>query len=516
MWYNIFVFNYNNNYFMQELNNIFKSSYSIVNSEAADSYGKLISGPLETGAGKKTTRLDLLGQNHLSGPASTAGYVYVETIEKGCWAPIKEWILSKMDRRFVRATLNKGAENQAIFINVNSLSKRFGITKDEIYRSAKEGNLEELIQEAQKQYAQREQQIDDLYQNTLKNYLVSMKTDQLYTSDTKSMTGMTPQTLHKLIGLSLTLLKTASSSFIELEGQRFLFQKNRDGIEFFLFSQSTIGEGCFGQVKEVTRLWTGTTHIAKLAANPSVGEELKNEFFILNWLHSKGRVRGVQKAPYRVFDLKNGNAHKIGYIAPRYDYDLEVWTFSKMPLQYQLECAHQLLDGLQACASRNVRLGDIKPSNCLIKVTKTENGKIHECVLSDFGGAKQLTDKEVIEWGIGAPDYICHQDYQEFKRLKEKLNKAAQKGNKQEKILEKMRQIQKARDVYALGLTFQEIFEIDLLPKQLGEKLELLIDQMTCSDYKKRPAAKDAFQKLNDMTPIIQRKIRTSRKYRKK
>lgn len=79
---------------------------------------------------------------------------------------------------------------------------------------------------------------------------------------------------------------------------------------------------------------------------------------------------------------------------------------ASMPMGEVLELFRQLQNGLAEMHSQRCIHGDIKPENCLIKYA--EGNIPAKCVLTDFGGAKIMTDTMSIN--IYTPIYIAPDD----------------------------------------------------------------------------------------------------------
>lgn len=493
-------------------------------STAAESYEKLPG--MEVGSGRKTTRLNLSLQTEQCAAATTAIHVYVETIGSGKWATRKEKILATLNRWFVPLTLkDKGGNTHKIFVNVSSLSKRLGIAKNEIAKAAQAGNLEELIKTKQQEIWQHEERVVAQYHAIMSQYEAPPPQESsdihqagMIKRGFKEETGISPTTLYKVIGLGLAIKKT---QFLIVDKQKLAVIKNGDKVEFLHFTRKVLGKGGFGRVELIHNFATKEKIVSKIAhqyklpwlrtatyyrvkgLNKEAQNNLKNEYTILTFLHAEGPQIGIQKAPYGVFDIVGEEGvSQVGYLAPLYDNTLEKWPLKKMSTTDRFMCAWQLMQGLKTCKRKHVVLGDIKPENCLLKAHTEPDEVPYECVLSDFGGARQIDPTTVLDWGVYTQKYVCTDDKIEFDRLirEHKTSTWERIG-----IEKRLGLILQARDVYALGLTISALLQgANDLSKETRDAVSTLIKRMTDFDYNKRISIEVAFAGLQAIIKDLQ------------
>lgn len=509
-------------------------------STAADSYEKLPG--TEIGSGRKTTRLNLSLQTEQCASANTAIHIYVENIGSGKWGARKDKILTNLSRWFVPITLaDKDGHNHKIFVNVSSLSKRLGVSKEEIARAAQAGKLEELIKAKQQVIWQHEERVVAQYHAIMSQYEAPPPQESpdihqagMKKGEFKQETGISPTTLYKVIGLGLAITKT---QFLIVDKQKLLATKNGDAVEFFHFTRKVLGRGGYGRVELIYDLAKKEKIVSKIAHqyklppevtstyntrrefNKEAKQNLKNEHEILTFLHAEGAQIGIQRAPYQVFEaIGEKGIAEIGYLAPLYDNTLENWPLDKMSTTERFMCAWQLMQGLKTCKNKKVVLGDIKPPNCLLKAHTNPNEVPYECVLSDFGGARRIDPTTILDWGVYTQEYVCNEDKEKFQNFltqrgkfiprfyevegPNRLSEAelAIKRNRISLIEKQLELILEARDVYALGLTISALLlRAPDLPRNIEDAVSNLVSDMTRVDYRRRIPIEVAFARLSQI-----------------
>lgn len=224
-------------------------------------------------------------------------------------------------------------------------------------------------------------------------------------------------------------------------------QNGKISLEFSKF----LAAGSFGLVSDVYRISKsgGEKGLIEKIAKPfhQARTDVKREVEILQKLRDANGGKapiGVQKPPHEIIHISShDNAEQeVGYLATRYDSDL----FSKVyddsfSHEDRMDCCEQLLHGATFCQKEKLRLGDIKPENCLVK--KNSQGKL-ECHLSDFGGVRSF-DEMYDDFSMGGMEfrdlqgsitisYVSRQDmralsncktFEDFKRIEMARDSAA-------------------------------------------------------------------------------------------
>jgi serine/threonine protein kinase len=201
---------------------------------------------------------------------------------------------------------------------------------------------------------------------------------------------------------------------------------------------------------------------------------------------------------------------KSGYLGKKYDsdYAADIKTYQSLTLEQKLSDFHQLLFGLKYLADQGILHGDLKPENVFVKKGKTIK-RVH---IADLGGACRVNSKSPLiednfHFGRGyTPSYAPKTDM-------DLADKFITKHDKKNLV-----EVEKKRDVFAMGfilyqalsagrppfkfnsmtghpllLTYQEIKD-----KSIPKEIRDLIKEMLNADYKARPTAAEAFNRLND------------------
>ncbi len=300
-------------------------SIRIRETTAGSTYGKWYGGPIEVSSGSKKTRLLFSSGQNSNCTDKTVASVYVEKIEKGFCGKIKCFFLSMMNRKFVKCTHNK----KTIFINVNSLSKRLGISPKEIRSNAKSENLFSFIEKSHKSFLSTQKKVDDQFKKIIQekyqeNGSNRIKRELYKATGIAAFTGFKRKEGIKEIGYSLK-----NGNILHLKKQ-----KGSKWPLLTLFNKNVLGRGSFGSVRVVKELSEGRVSVAKIAHNFKAEKDTQNENDILGTLYKDRRPIGIQKKPYSLFDFKIENRNPshssayippkyVGYIAPKYDSDLK-------------------------------------------------------------------------------------------------------------------------------------------------------------------------------------------------
>lgn len=324
-----------------------------------------------------------------------------------------------------------------------------------------------------------------------------------------------PATLYKIVSTAQRLLNEGEQAFVTAQDNQFLLAKQRNDLKVFQLTNEELGSGGFGKVAKVADLSAPvlSSLAMKCARDFSAARhDVRHESELLLYLHEDAMAdgtfqRGVQRPPQAVFDLcmddfytveddnieldaSQSGKKLVGYLAPLYDSSLFEHSFKSMKLADKIDCAHQLLCGLYFCLEeKNLRLGDVKSENCLIKQWTDEQGKIrYECVLSDFGGARFLEGEAFTDWGTETSCYCVKADEADFNVLSRQLSDPRLTAAEKEAVRAKITALLKARDVYALSFVINKIFGLNerAAATAFEEEVQGLIEKMSHADYRQR------------------------------
>ncbi len=256
--------------------------------------------------------------------------------------------------------------------------------------------------------------------------------------------------------------------------------------------------------------------VFKQASQDSIAiRDVKNEYHILCHLHERGKVWGIQELPHELIEivtrekLNEPLSMRIGYLGPRYDQNYHnfitargiFWNFEDIAMDI-----HQLLSALAILEKRGVLHGDIKAENILVR---TEKDGTRLICLADFGSAVISANN------MDSPEALCIGHNRPFTpQYSPRLDKKYAEEARDRKDSKSLIEVEKKRDVFAMGITLQLIltnqFPFPLLsskrpdltqtPKEIDKtdiprEVKDLIREMIYPDYKKRPTAQQAFQR---------------------
>jgi|GEM_PF-6381708 len=398
----------------------------------------------------------------------------------------------------------KNEDGSTLLININSIASRLHLTKKEIASAIGEEDLPKFLHN-------RAVMISNVFDK-------QKRIMQHSTGDEKKVS----KDLMNII--KSALLKQDKSTDFNFNEKKYLLNLNGESQSYLFEISKKLGKGIYGEVHSVVDI-TGNsqeTVAMKLAIeDASVQEEakidVKNEFDMLNEMHSKGNLWGIQAKPTRFFKILRNDVSEIcGYLGKLYNGDY--FQHIKKPTNFSDEKLfefHQLLCGLKHLKERGILHGDIKPANILVK----SDGQTTFVHIADMGGARKATDISPSRSFTHTPAFLAGIDVQ---ALDSNLN------NKDEWI-----KVREASDVFAMGTVLYKSLEGDNeFPYQLYKnghplcainspyremtndaptEIKDLIKQMLDRDYMKRPSATDAFETLNkyisEKNPALSEKI---------
>ncbi|PWU15507.1 MAG: hypothetical protein C5B45_02320 [Chlamydiae bacterium] len=453
---------------------------------ASETYSKAPGKMIELPAGLKKNRLKFELPSNDSTQA--AANVYIEVIGKGFLEWCKSFILSTismMGFKFIKTTY----KGKTIYVNRNSLLNRLGIEVDKIssrnFHSELKNQLE-TIHEIEKK-------IDTVLQEIIKTK---------YTEDggaLKTTNGepISKAYFRKLLGLtafSKFPSKKEQEASHSLKDGNILFLRKKEDKEWpllILFTKKVLGEGSSGKVLIAQELSMGRLSVAKMVhdfdamTNFDPREDIKNEDVILSKIFHNNNPVGVQQKPYSLFDFRLKNTNYYGYIAPKYDSNLDK-IIQELKPDEKIASARQLLKGLQELEKQQISHGDIKETNCLFQ--KKNDGSL-ECVIADFGGAIDLSKK--VKWpNAGTLFYQLEEDYTAYRSLRRQLHHSKKTNSENNPLQTDLKTILLRRDVYAMGIVLDNL--LGPFKKEKSKKLPSLISQMLETSWEKRMSASEA------------------------
>ena len=328
-----------------------------------------------------------------------------------------------------------------------------------------------------------------------------------------------------------------------------------------------IGEGSFGTVSKVFQLSTGTFAAFKqviIYTEEYAEENIRDILTEAARLKELGGHDGIQSAPYEVVDITSKDRSPVaGHISKLYSGTADDIT-PQTPKQLK-RCSRELLSGLVYLHESGYVHCDIKTGNIFMEAPELAGEGIYKAVLGDFGGASSFKhleqvffenkkDKKTVKclprilWETFTTEF-CAQA-KAIKPTKDKsvadqvfeLNElfddvgdsslatetfadvAAATKAYNDGDFEKYKEIMKANDVYALGLSIilafalkkdheglseetllkiQDINSRDRLPRYIRKALKKkgfskeqinTLEEMVCCDCYNRPTAKKALE----------------------
>ena len=425
----------------------------IEKTDATATYNKSTEGSCEISRGYCRNRLCFpLPQNTDPLNIKTLN-VYIEKIGTSCFDDFKSHILSKLTNYFIPYQY----QDQLIYINIGSLSKRLGISLEKIPRKRySQEQLTKLILKSYKNCLKTLKKVDKKYHQVIREKYI--ETEHALLTDEGHL--IPPYSLYLSTGVAHLLGNKTINEAYPLKRNRILLiepkGEKKDPI-LTLFTNTYIGEGAFGQIRKVYELSKGHVSIAKSSHENDQEFFMYNEHEILNIINPQNQLVGIQKHPHKLYDfsipfpifsIPNINRYK-GYLAAIYDDNLAN-TLHKLKLEDCIQCMYQLLQGLVNLRNYHVCHGDIQAKNILYK-TNLQGEK--EFAIADFGGARIIKDSKhgpYLEIPINQTicDYIA----------KQTLNIKSKPTNDPSLDIQR-RELYFQKDVYAMGLVFGKILK---------------------------------------------------------
>lgn len=472
---------------------------TIEKTTASATYGKIESGSLIIKRGSLKTRLCFPKLSSLDFIDENVNHVYVEVINKSTCSNLKKNLLQLASSKFIPLIY----QDEIIYININSLSKRLGIEKEAILECRNnQDDLEDLIESALNRYQKIQNRVDNLYKKVVSEHYICDE----YRLITKDGQFVERAKLHHYIGLAFFMglinSQRTPNKILQLGTNHSLhvdyLPEYEDPI-LTLFTNTTLGSGEFGRVSIVKELTLGRFSAAKLTKD-SNDDLYLNELKILKEINPENKLIGIQKTPYRKFKYTtNFLFHKqyyTGYIAPLYDTNLYL-AIDRLNHDEILSCIRQLLRGLYELHKKQICHGDIKMENILIKRSTDEP---IECVLADFGGAGEINERHTQPLVINLA-LIPIRD-----QIKQKLIKINGYIFKDKNANQKLQDLSFKEDIYAMGFVLKKLIKyMRFYSQENRQRLLELKDQMLQFPYTKRITALKARILFNRIYPVKER-----------
>jgi len=437
--------------------------------------------------GKNSNRLTFNGINEK---------IWNVAVKQGLGDYLKE-VFSIGIRRFVPLKLS--ASSAPVLVNVSSLARNLGLTREAVTQAHNESQLEELV------FGLVEEE------KMVRRYSPLFKDGELHIQNEQGFNrsiGLRETQLRKVIHQAFAIPLENGHSLIEMhteEGKKILVEKdihNPKKITLLInlgANKKLLGAGGYGIVTSVVNIATGQFFAMKIAfnrANNSYAiEEIKNERAVLAEIHKEGLIEGIQLPPYRVVDSSEG----IGFLNHQYAGG-NLHGFCVPAKANQIDWNrnfYRLASGLQHLARKGYLHPDIKAQNILVR-RDAHNQFIFD--LADFGPVRKLA--EIKNPPLDVYTMICEEDRKTLRQHFESMMLAKQdfkifeeqnphnqeqidKNHEAFAVLEKKYiELQESRMVFLLGsvlksawnAVFAEVKGLELEVIGLREKLDEKID----------------------------------------
>jgi len=279
-----------------------------------------------TSSGKKVTRLNLTATGEQS---DTRLDVAVEILTAKNEGNIFRRIYRKI--HFVKLQQGANSEGSDVYVNINSLSSRLHLPKEEIKQAAKDGTLADLIQK----HSNYQNIIIQSYEKVMSKYHTDV--------NLKNAVALSMKTLMKVIRTAVPLLfnsKGAKTPHVQpLGGGRVVMAKRGEGkdqLELIVTAINTkaLGEGSFGTVLHSFELADASNDFAFKQANSTTdlalaAADVASEYRMLTFLHARNAPglpapRGIQAKPHVFVNIaaQKGSNPTVGYLGRKYGGDL--------------------------------------------------------------------------------------------------------------------------------------------------------------------------------------------------
>lgn len=326
-------------------------------------------------------------------------------------------------RRFTCVELTVGSKKT--LVNINSLSKRLHLSKEEIKAAASQGTLEELISSQAETIAP----ILSVYEKIINEFFV--KKGVVLEKNGKGPELFTTRCLMKTIKNELSMLRGSREVVkIDLNTKKFFLYFNTENASSLEVAEKVkyLAEGTFGIVEEMRVLGREESIVVKEAKEEGL-EDIAQEVENLYELNKNGRVWGIQAPPHSVLVMTPENGYEPivhGFLTVKYEGDYFAKLTDVVDNYTLFLEMDQLLNGLAYIHEAGFIHRDIKPENIFCKGEETH--------LADMGGLVANHTHPITH----TPEY---NNWAEFEMLSENL-----KEEENAKICQRL-------DVFALGIT---------------------------------------------------------------
>lgn len=385
---------------------------------------------------------------------------------------------NKKNKEFIELIQNQ----EPIYINIKSLTKRLGVSKTKIEKAQEEGKLILLLQERikiqEKTFAEYEK-IMNAYGNSKQ---LEKETDVTYKILIKAVRKAVSHFFKETSINEINDNQKNNDLFAFYKNGMFLASMPNNHLKLIVRTSKELGIGGYGAVYESVAIKDGirkeyeqyalkeardyledspfgNKYYEKLDQHQEKAQEnIRAEYQMLTLVHTnnpnqKIPLRGIQSLPLKFIEIKSQKNDKfliVAYLGEKYDGDL--LKCLEQPINIKLQQGANIFAGLAYLKKNGIVHRDLKFKNILIKHRK-EGITSHIC---DFASGMQL-DKEKGSGKIKGNKLVyvqgAHSKYYTSLVHKNMAKKAWKKGD-----IELSNQILHENDLFAAGKILYELF----------------------------------------------------------
>ncbi|MDR3623831.1 MAG: protein kinase [Chlamydiales bacterium] len=318
-------------------------------------------------------------------------------------------------RRFVPALIG----NKHVEVNIRSMAKRLGLTKDSIFEAAKAGTLETLFTKEAQAVAKHAKAIQNLGLSPnevlkISTYIIKHKNDLVKQATTSGKTIYIRASKEIPRALQIT---PKGQIIVHLNKRR--------------LGDDIIGEGSFKTVRRAVNADTGDFYAVARMMKEVDEKELDKEVVFLE------KCKGAGIAELSEIITVDGKTRKKFFIQPLYESDLKA-SYQNLSKLQQLQITLDLLKGAALMEEKGVIHRDLKPANIFLSTER--DGTVH-AFIADFGLAVEEKSTDPL-WIAGTRAYFAP----EYSVLRDKVFESLENENEQ------IRQATTSKlDAWALG-----------------------------------------------------------------